>query len=94
MAYDRHKSSVGYGGNKTYSSLGSNEAGRAYSSYGIDYSSSGADIGGGPQRSEKELENFYNAYLSLPDRVGSAAGFIEIMIDHYNMLDLPPFEQG
>ena len=28
------------------------------------------------------------AYLSLPDRFGSVAGFIAMIIDHYNMSDI------
>eukprot|EP01018_Ginkgo_biloba_P039236 Gb_24703 [translate_table: standard] len=34
------------------------------------------------------LYNMNKAYLSLPDRIGSVAGFVAMMIDHYNMLDV------
>lgn len=42
-------------------------------------------------RTAEMVASFYSmnkAYLSLPDRVESVVGFIAMMIDHYNMLDI------
>nr|ABK27057.1 unknown [Picea sitchensis] len=63
--YDGHQSRVGsgYGGSKTYGSLGGSEAGGTYSSYGNDYLSSGADIGGGSYSSMYSSRSMGSGYL-------------------------------
>jgi len=61
--YDGHQSSVGYGGSKTYSSLGGSEAAGTYSSYANDYLSSGADIGGGSYSSLYSSRSMGSGYL-------------------------------
>lgn len=61
---------------------------KAYRKYGMDWKKVASTIHSRTTEMVAALYNMNKAYLSLPDRVGSVAGFIAMMIDHYNMLDI------
>lgn len=61
---------------------------QGYRKYGMDWKKVASSV---HSRTVEMVVAFYKmnkAYLSLPDRVESVAGFIAMMIDHYNMLDI------
>lgn len=61
---------------------------KAYRKYGMDWKKVASSVHSRTAEMVAALYSMNKAYLSLPDRDGSVAGFIAMMIDHYNMLDI------
>ncbi|KAH9298275.1 hypothetical protein KI387_029957, partial [Taxus chinensis] len=61
---------------------------KAYRKYGMDWKKVASAVNGRTVEMVAALYTMNRAYLSLPDQIGSSAGFIAMMIDHYNMLDM------
>lgn len=67
---------------------------KAYCKYGMDWKKVASSVHSRIAEKVAALYNMNKAYLSLPDRVGSIAGFIAMMIDRYNMLDISNSDGG